>query len=108
MSRRFGLLLVATMATLVLSLGCVQDPSTDVKPGVHSSSFHDATTTASVKIALAFEPGVRARDVDVDTHQGMVTLTGVVRSEAERRLALKVAEDVEGVSKVVNHIQVRG
>jgi osmotically-inducible protein OsmY len=38
----------------------------------------------------------------------MVTLTGVVRSEAERQLAIKVAEDVEGVSKVVNHIQVRG
>ncbi len=37
-----------------------------------------------------------------------VTLNGEVGSEAERQLAVKVAEDVEGVKEVVNRIQLRG
>jgi hyperosmotically inducible periplasmic protein len=70
------------------------------------SSFHDAMTTASVKVALAFKPGVRV--TDVETHDGTVTLTGDVRTEAEGQLATKVAEDVDGVHEVVHHIHVRG
>jgi len=67
----------------------------------------DATTTASVKMALAFEAGVKASEIDVDTSWGTVTLSGEVGTRAERELASKTAEDVSGVQKVVNEIEVR-
>jgi hypothetical protein len=37
---------------------------------------------------------------------GLVTLTGHVNSEAERREALKIARKVKGVSDVVDHLKV--
>lgn len=67
----------------------------------------DATTTASVKMALAFESGVRASEIDVDTTWGTVTLSGEVGTRAERELASKTAEDVSRVRRVVNEIEVR-
>jgi osmotically-inducible protein OsmY len=101
---------LATLTACALLAGCGNgnhEASEQNEPHTFSASFNDATTTASVKIALAFEPGVRALDVHVHTRDGMVTLNGEVRSQAERQLATKVAEDVSGVRKVVNELQVR-
>ncbi len=71
-------------------------------------AVHDATLTASVKMALAFERGVKASQITIHTDRGTVTLSGEVGSEAERRLAARVARDTDGVKDVVNQIQVRG
>ena len=71
-------------------------------------AVQDATLTASVKLALAFERGVKASHITVHTDRGTVKLTGEVDSEAERQLAARVARDTEGVKDVVNRIQVRG
>ena len=71
-------------------------------------SVHDASLTASVKLALAFERGVKATRISVHTDRGTVTLAGQIDSEAERQLAERVARDTEGVKDVVNHLQVRG
>jgi hyperosmotically inducible periplasmic protein len=71
-------------------------------------AVRDATITASVKMSLALGRGVRATGVNVDTRGGTVTLTGQVSSEAERQLAAKTAQDVDGVRGVVNQLQVRG
>ena len=38
--------------------------------------------------------------IDVDTRDGMVTLTGTVRSQAERDQALRLAHDTPGVKGV--------
>ena len=54
-----------------------------------------------------FERGAKAAEIDVDTHGGTVTLQGEVGTHAERRLAVKVAEDVGGVTEVVDRIRVR-
>jgi hyperosmotically inducible periplasmic protein len=110
MNRSLSVFLVALGIVGMISLGCsreasqVQAEETRTVPDVVS----DAATTASVKIALAFERGVKATDINVDTDRGTVTLNGAVGSEAERQLAVKVAEDVEGVKDVVNRIHVRG
>jgi hyperosmotically inducible periplasmic protein len=110
MNRSLSVFLVALGVVGMISLGCsreasqVQAEETRTVPDVVS----DAATTASVKIALAFERGVKASDINVDTDRGTVTLNGAVGSEAERQLAVKVAEDVDGVKDVVNRIHVRG
>jgi len=71
-------------------------------------AVHDASTTASVKMALAFQRGVKGSHITVHTERGTVTLTGEVASEAERQLATRVARDADGVKDVVNRLQVRG
>lgn len=69
-------------------------------------AVHDATITASIKLQLATGKGVAAHDINVDTRQGRVTLTGQVASEAERQLAIRIARDTEGVREVENNIHV--
>jgi hyperosmotically inducible periplasmic protein len=110
--KRKILLFSAPLALIVgLSLGCssaTTEPGESRESRTFSTTVHDGFTTASVKMSLAFEPGVRAMDVHVDTNRGKVTLTGEVRSEAERQLAVKVTEDVSGVKEVVDRIEVHG
>jgi len=66
----------------------------------------DATITARVKIALIKDPLTKARKIDVDTVNGMVTLTGIVETEAEKKRAEEVAKKVEGVRGVKNNLMV--
>ena len=92
--------LIALALIGILSWGCSHANA--------GSAIRDASITASVKIALVFEPGVAATEINVDTHRGVVTLRGEVGTEAERQLAVKVAEDVTNVREVVNELKVRG
>jgi hyperosmotically inducible protein len=114
MMRRFTQAALAAVVALGLgSWGCTQTRSrAEAPPPQHekkpTAAISDATITASVKLALAVERGVKATDINVDTNRGTVTLTGTVPSDAEHRLAIKVAEDVEGVQEVVDHINVSG
>ena len=50
---------------------------------------------------------IKARDVDVDTRNGQVTLGGLVSSEAERRRAVAIARNTAGVKEVVDRLRVQ-
>jgi osmotically-inducible protein OsmY len=56
---------------------------------------------------LSWEPSVEASDIGVVTKDGVVTLTGHVRTYAEKVAAEKAAERVEGVHAVANEVEVR-
>lgn len=105
--RLFGLLVVPAVIG-VFSWGCSRSAPQAGETRTVSEVIDDASITAAVKVSLAFQSGVRAIGVDVDTRQGTVTLSGEVGSEAERQLAVKVAEDVGGVKEVVNHLEIQG
>jgi osmotically-inducible protein OsmY len=66
----------------------------------------DAWITTKVKMALLTSEGLLARDVNVDTVDGRVTLHGTVATEAEKAKAEQVASQVEGATKVRNLLQV--
>ena len=66
----------------------------------------DASTTAKVKLALAKDEQVAAYRIDVDTNNGVVTLTGNVKSKAEANRAIQVAESIKGVKKVNSDLKV--
>lgn len=68
--------------------------------------FDDALITTKVKSKLAADPEVSATDIDVDTNEGEVTLTGRVESESVRREAVKLARDTEGVERVRDLLKV--
>jgi osmotically-inducible protein OsmY len=67
----------------------------------------DAALTAKVKAALMAEPGIDSLQIDVDTANGRVTLTGEADSAQNRQRALQVARNVDGVSGVVDRLSVK-
>ena len=66
-----------------------------------------AAVTAKIKSKMALDDLVKARNIDVDTNGTVVTLTGVVGSEAERKRAVELANETQGVTSVIDHLQVR-
>ncbi|MGC9142102.1 MAG: BON domain-containing protein [Caldimicrobium sp.] len=70
------------------------------------TQIDDALITAKVKAKLIEDPITKARKIDVDTVNGVVTLTGIVDSEAEITRAIEIAKSVPGVKKVVNNLRV--
>jgi osmotically-inducible protein OsmY len=66
-----------------------------------------AALTPKIKAKMALDDLVKASDINVDTEGSVVTLTGVVGSSQERRRALRIATETEGVTKVVDRLRVR-
>jgi len=60
----------------------------------------DTWITSKVKSSLQFTRGMRRFDIGVTTSNGVVSLSGVVDSEAVRELAMQVAQDIHGVRQV--------
>lgn len=63
--------------------------------------------TAKIKSKMALDELVKARNIDVDTDGSVVTLTGVVGSQAERTRAVQLAEQTEGVTSVVDNLRIQ-
>ena len=55
---------------------------------------------------MALDDYVKARNISVDTDGTVVTLTGTVQSAQERERALRLAKETEGVTQVVDKLQV--
>lgn len=66
----------------------------------------DAATTAAVKTKLLGDTKVGGLGIDVDTKDNVVTLTGKVRSTAERTEAIRLARTTTGVKDVVSKLVV--
>ena len=60
----------------------------------------DTLITGKIKASFAADPEVSALAIDVDTANGVVTLTGVVGSERARQRAIQLAQGTEGVQRV--------
>jgi hyperosmotically inducible protein len=66
----------------------------------------DAYVTSSIQARYFLDGAVKARHIDVDTHEGVVTLTGQVASENERAQALLLARTTTGVERVEDNLTV--
>jgi osmotically-inducible protein OsmY len=67
----------------------------------------DGALTSKIKAKMAFDDSVKALDIDVDTTGGVVTLRGTVHSDAERQRAVALARETDGVSQVVDRLQLK-
>lgn len=65
----------------------------------------DSTITAKAKLAL-WTSDVRSRDVNVDTNDGVVTLSGKVPSAEQKAMAEKKARSIDGVKDVKSYLQI--
>jgi hyperosmotically inducible protein len=66
----------------------------------------DSYITTKVKAELAADHATKAREIHVATVDGIVTLSGMARSEAEKDRAEHDAMRVKGVQSVHNEIKV--
>lgn len=66
----------------------------------------DKNITKEVKDHLGSEPVYKFTNVDVKTFDGVVQLSGFVRSEDQKERAAQIAQSVTGVTKVVNSIAI--
>lgn len=67
----------------------------------------DATITAKVNASLATDKDLSAIKIDVDTRNGVVTLSGPAPSATARARASEVARSVQGVSSVNNQLTIK-
>lgn len=65
----------------------------------------DAGITTAVKAKLAADDTVKAYQVNVDTRDHVVTLSGEVDSPAAETVAIQIARDTQGVRDVVDNIR---
>ena len=74
----------------------------------HPKTFvKDAAITTKIKAKMAMDDQVSAMHIKVDTdNNGVVTLSGTAKSQAEVAKAVSIARSTEGVREVQNHILV--
>jgi hyperosmotically inducible protein len=80
-----------------------------VSSGDHTAGevVDDSVITAKVKAALTSDPTVAARDVNVETREGVVQLAGFVDSRDQKTKASEVTRRVAGVKQVDNQLEVK-
>jgi osmotically-inducible protein OsmY len=66
----------------------------------------DARITATIQAKYFLDNGVKGRNINVDSRDGVVTLRGEVGSETERGQALLLARNTDGVQRVEDNLTV--
>ncbi len=72
-----------------------------------AQKIDDATITSRVNAALAADKDLSAVKIDVDTKDGVVTLSGPAPTPEAASKATKLAKDVKGVTSVNNKLTVK-
>lgn len=92
--------IVAVFALIFMLGGC--QAITGETLGEH---IDDTTITTTVKTRLAADKGASLTRIQVDTDRGVVQLSGVVETAAEKARAEQIARGVGGVKSVRNNLQ---
>ena len=66
----------------------------------------DASITAQVKSSLLSHHSTSALHTTVSTTDGVVTLSGIAKNDAEKSLVTKLVTDINGVTSVINNMTV--
>ena len=104
-----GFLLLLTSigcAPAVIGAGAAGGYSVGTDERSVGQMWDDTTITSKIKTKMIDDPIVNARNIDVDTSEGNVILTGVVKTDREAERAVEIARQVPGVKNVKNNLQV--
>jgi hyperosmotically inducible periplasmic protein len=129
MSMKPTLLVAALAAATLATVGCEQRSADGVGRSVGQSTASqrtdtmqakvaqsadkvapqadDAAITAKVKAAILTEPGLKSLQINVDTKNATVTLSGNVDSDMLRDRAKQIAMATEGVRDVVDNLSIK-
>jgi len=72
-----------------------------------ATAADDTAITGKVKAAIIAEPGLKSLDINVDTKDATVTLSGSVDSTKLRERAKQIAASTPGVRGVVDNLVIR-
>jgi len=100
----FGVVLMTAGAATAQTATQEAKDKTQAAAGKTATVMTDAEITSAVKTKLLGDKVVGGLKLDVDTTNGVVTLTGPVTSAAERNEALRLARTTKGVKSVVNKL----
>ncbi len=87
-------------AVVAMSVGCASSMTTK------DTRTADSAITSSIQDTLSSSEKVKARQVEVQTREGVVHLTGVVDTEEARREAARISWRTNDVNGVVNDLTV--
>jgi osmotically-inducible protein OsmY len=88
---------------LTIFLGCA---STQKQEGT-GEYVDDTVITAKVKAAILGDNSLKVTEINVETHKGVVQLSGFVNSQADINKAAELARGIKGVTSVKNDMRLK-
>jgi hyperosmotically inducible periplasmic protein len=73
---------------------------------VPRDAISDSVITTRVKAGILSDPGMAGSDVSVNTDRGVVSLTGLIKSQEQAAIASAHAQRQDGVMRVDNQLAV--
>lgn len=98
-------LAVISVTVLCATTACARGPRTQA--GTVEISLDDGRLAAAVRTALVNDRDLGLRDIAVDVRQGVVSLSGQVRTLEEAQRAATVARGVRGVRDLTSTLSVK-
>jgi len=92
------------VGALILGLAGCASSGTGEKTGEY---VDDAWITTKVKSELIADSDTKAGNINVETSNGKVTLTGTAKTSQESDKAAQIARGIKGVTGVENDIRVQ-
>ena len=101
-----GAVFALTTAGLAAAQTATQEAKEKTKAAADQTGevITDAAITTAVKTKLLGDPDVKGLNIDVDTKNGVVTLSGKVNTAAERAEAVRLARNTKGVKRVTDKL----
>ena len=101
---------VAATGVLLVLGACTRDERKEVRTEVKqatntaANAVDNAALTTKVKTALLADELVKGTQINVDSNNGVVTLSGAVESSAHMQKAEQIAKGVSGVTRAQNNL----
>ena len=102
--RRFALIRALSLVAILGVSACAHGAAPPV--GTVGITLDDARVAAAVRSALLADPDLGLRAITVDVDRGVVSLSGVVRTEEEAARAATVSGRAAGVREVKSGLKV--
>ena len=71
---------------------------------ISRDAISDSIITSRIKAGILTDPGMAGSDVSVNTDQGVVSLTGIIKSQEQAGIASAHAQRQDGVMRVDNKL----
>jgi hyperosmotically inducible periplasmic protein len=96
----------AGVAAVLFVAGPARAESARLQSAAAAAQVDDDTLESNVENTLKKDSVLAPRDIDVEAKRGVVTLTGSVRTSAEKDRAGRLSK-IAGVTSVINNIEVK-
>jgi|SRR6056297_3005900 len=98
--------LISLLTLVIMSLALVSCAGTDTSRST-GTYIDDKTISTKVKTQLATDSMTKALQIEVETYNGVVQLSGFVEKEQFIDRAEEIARSVDGVKKINNDLILR-